>query len=212
MPEQGRLRVYGEGGIEVELVISYLTDLRYAYNSIAVFETTIDRWYRASREFPFPLYAFNANFGWMGSRRALRNFQDWPTTADDVSVLIPQSEQLVLAGVHLESPGFWDFLGKLNLLEVIRQYLNDRHERRKDREYRESAEARRLRLENLKLENEVISGRIKLAKDLGATEHDLAPLLNQLVYRPLTGLDRHQDRGAIDKAEIPRLPGQINRQ
>ena len=32
-----------------------------------------------------------------------------------------------------ESPGFWEFLGSLNPLEVIRRYLNDRHERAKDR-------------------------------------------------------------------------------
>jgi hypothetical protein len=93
-------------------------------------------------------------------------------------------------------------LGALNPLEVLRQYLSDRHERRKDREYRESAEQRRLALENLSLENKVLSERVKIAKELGATDRDLAPLLNGLVFNPLVSLDRHQDRGIIEYAEV----------
>ena len=112
-------------------------------------------------------------------------------------------KQLVLSAVRLSSPSFWEFLGTLNPLEVVRKYLNDRHERRKDREYRDTAEQRRLTLENLALENKVISDRVKLAKQLGATNRDLAPLLNELVYQPLTRLDRSQDRGVITYAELP---------
>lgn len=206
MPEQALLRVHGQGDVEVELVAAYLIDLKHAYDSIFVFESVMDGMQRASREIPVPLYPFGLNLGWpLAPRRAVRHVRDWPPTAEEVSSLVPRSEQLVLAGVRLSSPGFWDFLGKMNPLEVMRQYLNDRHERRKDREYRESAEKRRLSLENLKLENEVISGHVKLARELGATERDLAPLLNQLVYRPLTALDRHQDKGVILHAELPRF-------
>lgn len=120
-----------------------------------------------------------------------RHIRDWPPTPEEISSLVPRSDQLVLVAVQLSSPGSWYFLGKLNSLEVIRQYLNDRHTRRQDREYRESAEKGRLVLENLKLENEVISERIRIAKELRATDQGLAPLLNELVYKPLAGLDRH---------------------
>lgn len=98
-------------------------------------------------------------------------------------------------------------MGALNPLEVLRKYINDRHERRKDKEYRETAEKRRLALENLSLENKVISDRVKLAKQLGATNRDLAPLLNELVYKPLVALDSVQDRGVITYAEIPEEDG-----
>jgi hypothetical protein len=206
MPEQGHIRVHGQGEVEVELIVAYLADLRHTYNSILVFESAMDGFRRAYREFGYPFYIGSPAFPF--PRRGIRPTRDWPPAPDEIASLIPHSEQLVLAGVRLQSPGFWDFVGKLNPLEVIRQYLNDRHERRKDREYRESAEARKLKLENLKLENEVIASRIQLAKDLGATERDLAPLLNELVFRPLAGLDRHQDKGVIETAEVPRLPGQ----
>ncbi len=116
--------------------------------------------------------------------------------------LVRHSEQLSLAAVCIQSPGFWEFLGRLNPLEVIREYLNDRHERRNDRQYRETAEARRLKLENLDLETKILGDRIRLAKEIGAKVLDLAPLLNELVYRPLSSLDRHQDRGVIEYSEI----------
>jgi hypothetical protein len=85
---------------------------------------------------------------------------------------------------------------------VIRQYLNDRHERRRDREYREGADAGRLDLENMLLENRVLRERIEMAKSLGASEEDLAPLLDNLVHRPLRDLNAAQDDGVIKFATV----------
>lgn len=210
MPEQGRIRIHGHGDVEVELVAAYLLDLRHAYNSLLVFESAFDGPRRNYREPGYPF--FLGNFALPLPRRSTRQSWGWPPASEEIASLVPHAEQLVLSGARLQSPGFWDFVGKLNPLEVIRQYINDRHERRKDRDYRESADARRLKLENLKRENEVIAERIRLARDLGATERDLAPMLNELVFRPLTGLDRHQDRGVIENVEVPRLPDQSHGQ
>ena len=197
MPEQARLRVHGYGKVEVELVTACLADLRAAYESILVFTSEVGRIERASREFPYPLYPFwNPRFG----RYA------WEAPSPErLTSFVSRSQRLVLNAVQLSSPGVWEFLGSLNPLEVIRKWLNDRHERRKDREYRESAELRRLTLENLARENAVIEGRVKIARDLGATDADLAPFLNDLLYKPLLALDRHQDRGIIGGAELLRL-------
>jgi hypothetical protein len=203
MPEQARLRVYGQGDVEVELVAAYLTELKHAYDSVLLFEATIDGMRRAALDFPFPRYPFGFDFGWPMPRRAVRRSRDWPPTAEEVASFVPRAEQLIIAAVSLTSPGFWEFLGTLNPLDVLRKYLNDRHERRKDHEYRESAERRRLELENLRLESRVISERVRLAKEIGATDRDLAPLLNELIYKPLIALDRYQDKGVIEHAEIP---------
>lgn len=48
--------------------------------------------------------------------------------------------RLSLRSVELHSPGFWEFFGKANPLEFIRQLLNDLHERNKDYSYRNDAE------------------------------------------------------------------------
>jgi hypothetical protein len=178
-----------------------------AYNSVLVFEATIDGMRRAARDFPFPRYPFEMGFGWPVPRRGVRRTHDWPPTAEEVASFVPRREQIILSAVSLTSPGFWEFLGTLNPLEVLRKYLNDRHERKKDHAYRESAERRRLELENFSLQMKVISDGVKLAKEIGATDRDLAPLLNELIYKPLVALDRYQDKGVIEQAEsVPSLP------
>lgn len=205
MPTQGILRVHGHGEVEVELVIAYLADLKHAYNSIILFETIIDGLERTSRDFHSPRYPFGLYLEWPAARRrGFGHIREWPPSPQEVASHVPASEQLILSAVRLSSPGSWDFLGTLNPLEVLRKYLSDRHERRKDKEYRETAERRKLDLENTLLENRVISERIGIARELGATKRDLAPLLNELVYRPIQRLDRSQDQGVITHAEIPR--------
>jgi len=94
------------------------------------------------------------------------------------------------------------FLGKLNPLEVIRQWVADSHERRKDKEYREAAERERLTLENRLLENRVISERIAIARNLGATEDDLAPVLNQLLFKPLMAISEQQNKELVEGVEL----------
>lgn len=124
------------------------------------------------------------------------------TTADrDLSTLILPRDRLVLARAQLSSPGFVEVVGSLNPLEVIRKHLEDRHKRRQDRDYRELAERRRLELDNLILETEAVRGRIALARELGATDDQLAPLINILVYEPSRQLGSFQDRGMIAPPE-----------
>jgi hypothetical protein len=207
MSKQARLRVHGQGGVEVELTAAYLTDLKHAYDSILYFEASIDGMRRFARDFPFPLYLLGSDFRRpSSSRRAGLGTHNWRPTVREVASFVPHAEQLIFASVGINSPGSWDFIGALNPLEVLRKYLNDRHERRKDHEYRESAEQRRLILENLSLENKVISERVRIAKEIGVTDRDLAPLLNELVFKPLVALDRYQDKGVIGHAEIPPDP------
>lgn len=75
---------------------------------------------------------------------------------------------LFLHRVSLRSPGFWEFFGALNPLEVLRTYLNDRHERRKDRVYREHAEREKLEIENA-------LGRLEIFHRIGQIEREFGP-------------------------------------
>jgi hypothetical protein len=202
MPQTGRLKVQGHGNAEVELVAAYLTDLTYAYSALVAFELVIEHMQpERGRRYPDPFW-FHSPWTFMWAPPHL----SWPPTQQALASLVPPTEQLILAAVELSSPGAWEFLGNLNPLEVLRKYLNDRHEQRKDRDYRERAEERRLQLENLRTENEVLEQRIRIAKELGATENDLAPLLNELVIKPLNALGAYQDKGLIEGAEIVALP------
>jgi hypothetical protein len=51
------------------------------------------------------------------------------------------------------------------------------------------------------LENQVIRERISMARELGATDAELTPLLNGLVYTPLQRLDAVAARGMITAGE-----------
>lgn len=198
--QQSILRIYGNGEVLVEDICQYLNAIDQAYNSVYVFDILarqareIGEFY-AREEFygrerpPFPLQ----NLLWGGW---------WPPNPEKVTALIPDEDRLKLRAVELNSPGFWDFFGKLNPLEVLREYLKDRHERRKDREYRELEEAKKLQLENELKEIQVLQEKYDLLKAMGATNEDIALLKSQLLYRPLKKLNAYQDQKLITTADI----------
>lgn len=210
--QSGRLRVHGQGEIRLSEVRAFLGDIERAYGSLYAFEVVVDGWQRAARELedlPWPMARITVPLLFWGAvprvHGRARYLVSWPPLPEEVATVVPPRDRLVLAAVQLHSPGAWDFLGKLNPLEVIRQYLCDRHERRKDKNYREAAERRRLELENQMLEGKVLKEKIGIAKSLGATDADLAPLLNELVLEPLRRLGIHQGAGVIEAAELVHL-------
>ena len=194
------LRLHGHGRVEVELIVNFLEDLRYAYASLFVFFDILPE--REPGSYLAETFLFLRRFAPEPDR-----LMDRQMGVKELELYIPSSERLIMKAVRLSSPGVWEFLGALNPLEVIRKSLNDLHERRKDREYREAAERERLELENALLESEVLSQRIKIAKELGATDRELALLMNKFVFEPLKALRRHQIDGLVDNAHIEDDPG-----
>jgi hypothetical protein len=120
-----------------------------------------------------------------------------------------RSERLRLYSAKFNSPGFWEFLGKLNPLEIIRLLLNDEHERKKDRSYRSYQEKRRLSYENDLREIEVhsksldiVGKQIELMRSAGASEDEIQNVMRQTFYRPLKAVSRHLDSEQISDSEI----------
>jgi hypothetical protein len=192
MPESAILRIYGRGDVPVRAVSKFLRDLERAYNGLIALDGLLPKddflWpYRGFAFYPTP----------------------WVPTDEQLSRGVSPSERLTLYAVRLQSPGFWDFLGSLNLLETIRRMMNDHHEREKDRNYRNDDESQRLdlendrrRLENMLLREDIVAKKIANAKSLGASDRDLAPVLNGVYLEPMLRLTRHQDEGVIGHAEI----------
>jgi hypothetical protein len=213
MPEpRAILRILGEGGVRLLEVRNCLEALEHAYNAANFLDVichdieSLD----VARAYPpdWPRYWMRELF-WMApglARTRGRNVVSWPPTPEQLASATTLRHRLVLHRVRLESPGWWDFLGKLNPLEVIREYLKDRHERRKDREWREAAQKERAHMENHLLRAKVFARYTKVARGMGATPHDLAPLLNELIFGPLRGLDGFQDRGLIGGADLLQPP------
>ncbi|RWK64309.1 hypothetical protein [Mesorhizobium sp.] len=189
------LRIKGYGDEPVENVAAFLLALDQAYAGLVQYHFLLDRLYSRGRR--LRRYEPRADFD---------SFQSGQTASWSPNVL-PPGFRLILKGVRLQSPGFWDFFGKLNPLEVLRNAINDAHERRKDRKYRESAEERRMRLENMIKENEAIGGRIAILRDLGMTDEEMAQVRTILIHQPMEKLLEHQNSRLIGSAELNPSPG-----
>jgi hypothetical protein len=79
-------------------------------------------------------------------------------------------QPLTLTAANLHSPGFWEFAGSLNPLGQARGYLNERHERCKDKDFRNDIERQKL-LAEARL-TEVAVRRAEL--DVTRTQYEIA--------------------------------------
>lgn len=215
MPSEavGRLRVDSAGDLAVTDVRRLMEAIEGAYGSALAFEYFVEL-LAGSRERFSRIRRYSEP--WWGYP-----WLDWPPLARyerrDAGALLLPSDQLVLHAASISSPGFWEFLGKLNPLDVIRQYFQDRHVRRQDREYREGHEDRQLGLENRKrhlenqlLENQVLRERVELLDELGFGEGERQQILNEFLYQPLQELDDLQDRNIAIEMSITRDPSEAD--
>lgn len=131
------------------------------------------------------------------------------------------SEELVIDKVSFNSPGFWEVIGALNPLTQIREYINDRHNRKKDKQFWETElsknilENQKLELENQKLalQNQEYSIELSfkkvaftkevysILKDAGCSEIELRKFTNDCVS-VLTKLEHCIDDNRITEVEI----------
>ncbi|MDZ8239689.1 MAG: hypothetical protein RMZ69_21490 [Nostoc sp. ChiQUE01a] len=187
------LHITGNSGALVEDVSKYLKVLDHAYNSAYVFDSIIKQSEELNDKyngnFPLPL----RNLLWLNW---------WNPNEEKIASLVPVEHKLKLQKVNINSPGFWEFLGNLNPLQFIREYLKDNHERKKDRKYREEDEEK---LGDLQVEFkriEIIEKKIEIIKKLGVTDDDISVLKNELLSKPFKQLSTFQDTNLIIDAEI----------
>jgi len=155
-----------------------------AYDGLVAFENTFEVSHRSSND----VRSTRSDV-----RRQLRLAHQYSATP---WVLVPRHDELLLQTCVLRSPGFLEVFGKLNPLEVLRQYVRDRHERQKDRSYRNKAEADRLQLENMLLENQLVSERLNLIREY-VPDAQLSPLLEAWIARPLEAVGTQVDAGLM---------------
>lgn len=94
---------------------------------------------------------------------------------------LPIDKQLYLNSAQISSPGFWEFLGSLNPLEQVREYLKDRHERKKDNNYKNEIEKKKGQLEIQQQLNKVILERVEILKSLGYAEDEIKKNYDKLI-------------------------------
>lgn len=196
--ELGSLRIIGERGGTISEITEFLSDLEGAY--IALY--TLDQQWSSNRlwrRFPPEMWMELGHPLW-----ATGGLRQIPMSAET----IPPQARLVLEHIRIESPGFWEFVASLNPLQQIREYLNDRHRRRQDRDFREAAERERLALENelirrqiAEKDNSILRERIAILREIGYTDEEIDRLIWSSIGGPMARLGRHQDKRLIGGAE-----------
>jgi len=167
----------------------YLNDLEKAYNGLYGFYNFIERInFDSERREIIPYFL----------KIKLDNVSDW---------ILPE-HRLIVSKINIQSPGFWEVIGSLNPLQQIREYLNDRHERRKDKEWRERTEMEKAMLENqfiqrqiMETDNRTLKERIKIFRKLGLSDTNIRDLISKTLGEQLIALGKHQDAGMIKDAE-----------
>jgi hypothetical protein len=224
--EKTTLRIKAEKLGTVTEVNSLLVDLDNAYNSIYAFDFLVDsimydrerhfkqldekfhRMRRYWKEIPnrkdFPYDPFFFEMFWednlLRQQSNLPNLFELQSKIDIEKIILP-NDRLVISKVNIQSPGFWEFLGGLNPLQQIREYLNDRHERKKDKNYRSRQEEELGDLSIEEKRNNILNQRIDMLKKAGYTEIEIRQLVNAMIITPLNKLDSHQDNRQIETPE-----------
>ena len=126
--------------------------------------------------------------------------------ADLPETFLSPADELILTRANFNSPGFWEFLGSINPLQQIREFLNDRHVRRQDRDYREELEKRKLQLENDKLETELIDKQVELLQKAGYSKPYIKKMLNQHYFGPLAELGEAAMKAGVETAQVEKAP------
>ena len=183
---EGLLRVEGLRLGCIHEIVDFLDDFEHAYNNFYAFSSLV-----SSFEKTDSVYVY---------RRSSTKFS--LIAKSKVASFVLPEDKLRLHRIEFNSPGFWEFVGALNPLEVMRKWVADNHERRKDRGYRESLEAERLYLENEKLKTDVVRDQIALLRENGVAEEKIREALAQYIIEPLNRLERHQNAGLIGGAQL----------
>lgn len=204
------LRIKAERLGTVNEVISLLSDIEFAYNSIYTFNFLVDSLannqerdnsYRKELldyyKHDFPRYIFiNESL----INKPLPNLLELQKNIDFEKIILP-NDKLTISKVNIQSPGFWEFFGASKSLEQIREYLNDRHERQKDRKYRNRQEEELGDLEIQDKKDKLTSQRIDILKKAGYNDIEIRQIVNSMINLPLNKLGEHQDKGQIEESE-----------
>ncbi len=199
MPEHGRVKIDLQRGASVAEFSAFLIDLEAAY--IALLSLTRERELkRLLRRVPLSLYMLIETLG--PDALFMRDGEiGHPSRA---SVYPP--DQLEITRISIQSPGWVELLGALNPLQQLREYLKDRHERRKDMDWRSASEKERAKLENEALRIQIERDRIGVIGDFNALlermdipSDERSQIIWDRVGPPLMRLGHHQDTGLLGK-------------
>lgn len=141
-----------EAGQRVVRVAEFLSTLEEAYNALILLDRFLDEMPQPTATVrPFEsdtarIRGARSRIEWHPSARSYAGLISTRDSLRRAAQIIQPNARLRLYAVEVHSPGFWAFAGKLIPFDCIRQWIQDAHERRKDRAYREADEEERSRV------------------------------------------------------------------
>jgi hypothetical protein len=191
--ERGTIRLNIERGASVAEFKSFLDDLETAYLAVYALPSK-QEWRSLERRFPFPIEFLGAGFF----------THRFANTERFGSENIFPLDQIEITKISIQSPGFVELLASFNPLQQIREYLKDRHERKKDKEWRwESEKARAaaevdiLRIQAERDRTGAIRDFYELLDHMDLRPEEKQKILWERVGVPLARLGKHQDSGLL---------------
>lgn len=190
--ERGTVKLNLERGATISEFSSFLSDLEGAY--LSLYQLPSREWTRSLERLRlWPIEFFGPEFLYGGSRiDRIRPENVYPP------------DQLEISRITIHSPGWIELIGSLNPLQQLRDYLKDRHERKKDKEWRGEFEKKRadaeLEIILIQAERErvgVLKDFYELLNRMDVSPEEKKKILWERVGAPLTKLARHQDRGLL---------------
>jgi hypothetical protein len=105
----------------------------------------------------------------------------------DIGKIVLPADSLTISKINIQSLGFWEFVGSVNPLNFIREFI-------KDLSYRNRQEKE---LGELK----ILQERIEMLKKLGFSEIQIRKFTTTMVTEHLKKIGKHKDSGFIDGLE-----------
>jgi hypothetical protein len=190
--ERGTVRLNLERGATVAEFRKFLDDLELAYVAIYDLPTIgdagyFDRPHLSRREYRLSRYDYL-----YGNMDGIRPRDIYPP------------DQLEISKISIQSPGWIELLASWSPLQQIREYLKDRHERKKDKLWRwesermrEMAELELLRIQAERERTGAIRDFYGLLEEMDVSSEERQKILWQRLGAPLSRLAHHQDSGLL---------------
>ncbi len=202
------LRMELGDSLYLDQLIHALSDFTWAYNAIYYFLDVTDdieqisrAWRRSEPYWPPGMpYFYGLPFKTKG--RSSASVELVPPERVELAGYVHPRDRLIVKGCQIASPGWLDVIGKLNPLDVLRQWAQDRHERQKDTAYRDAEDRRKRQLENDLLETELIKKRIELMKEAGVPKTVIKKMISAIVL-PMQHLQRQMNDGVMTNITLP---------
>ena len=116
-----------------------------------------------------------------------------------ISDIVSPDDYPLITKINFNSPGWWEVIGQLNIFEQLREYLKERHLRKKEKEFTwdserqiSVAEFESKKLNNDLLKLDITQKMIEQLKEIGFSEVEIRHYV-QKCYGNLYLLDRHID-------------------